>query len=656
MSAARRKPKFGTKQKQRPLRHRIAEVKLGLERFAQALTGNFKLKLVFRGDMVLASHDKVTKRFVVYLPELSILERPNMTPEEVAEAEEFLVVLRGYLFHECGHVMYTDWGGNPGYIDQAKALGGGKCWELLNILEDLHIESKQAAAWRGAHEAIEVMNLFCERDVAAVMSGTHKQQATSKVPSPFRQIMYALFIVGRYGRKKAATSPLWRLLAGKARRFAKRYWRSARAAKHAQNTGEVWEITKKLWAALKLQYDPPKDEAEKKKLEEEAAKPDDPNADVPESEEPKNKPKDFKGGDPNERAAPLPLLGGDDDAADAADEKKGGVSLASDADDTDDPALKLIQTVVQAIAAAKAPTLTDQRDYLVYTTEGDTNIVPVVTADMRASYITMNETLREHYGPVKRLLENRLRAQAQVFHSPGCDEGELDTSSLFRTAFGQRNVFTQTSPSPSLLNTVCGLWFDTSASMGSGGKLWLAKQATVIFGEALDAVKIPFEVVSYTTGNSRVAETRYNASTTQDRMLYTRFGNLALTTYKTFKEPWRQSAPRIMAAFVGENTYDGECVKLACQNLLLQPQQRKVLFVMNDGEPCPNLGYKHIHDHRAYLKEVVEAMDDAGVEVVAIGIQSDAVAEYYPRHVVVNNVEELPKIMAEELGAVLLGR
>ena len=49
---------MATKPRTRPkvdhLRKKIADVKAGLTRFAQALTGNYKLRLIFRGSNVTA--------------------------------------------------------------------------------------------------------------------------------------------------------------------------------------------------------------------------------------------------------------------------------------------------------------------------------------------------------------------------------------------------------------------------------------------------------------------------------------------------------------------------------------------------------------------------------------------------------------------------
>jgi cobalamin biosynthesis protein CobT len=249
-----------------------------------------------------------------------------------------------------------------------------------------------------------------------------------------------------------------------------------------------------------------------------------------------------------------------------------------------------------------------------------------------------------------------------VIDAYGLREGDLDTSSLYRVGTGSRDVFKRRFEAKSLQETVVALWFDQSGSMVEStyignhkymSRLQAAQMATIVFAQALDAINIPFEVVGYSTGDAHIGVGRYYNAKPAERLLYARWGNLLLTKYKGYDERWQTVAPRIMAARAHDNTYDGECVKLACQRLIRQKQTRKVLFIMNDGDPCPNVLAK-TDTHQSYLKEVVDSMSD--VEIVAIGIMTDAVKAYYPRYVVVNSVEELPKVMAQQLGAVLLGQ
>ena len=44
----------------------------------------------------------------------------------------------------------------------------------------------------------------------------------------------------------------------------------------------------------------------------------------------------------------------------------------------------------------------------------------------------------------------------------------------------------------------------------------------------------------------------------------------------------------------------------------------------------------------------------AGINVVGIGIQSDSVKSFYPKSVVINDVDELPKTVIQELRHLLI--
>ena len=43
-----------------------------------------------------------------------------------------------------------------------------------------------------------------------------------------------------------------------------------------------------------------------------------------------------------------------------------------------------------------------------------------------------------------------------------------------------------------------------------------------------------------------------------------------------------------------------------------------------------------------------------GIDLVGIGIETEAVKKFYPRHIVLNSVSELPKVVMNELKRILL--
>ena len=67
-----------------------------------------------------------------------------------------------------------------------------------------------------------------------------------------------------------------------------------------------------------------------------------------------------------------------------------------------------------------------------------------------------------------------------------------------------------------------------------------------------------------------------------------------------------------------------------------------MVIVLTDGEPA-------LHNHRAdgvHFKEcerVVAKITAAGMEPVGIGIMTQSVARFFPQHLVVSDLRDLPK-------------
>lgn len=137
------------------LHRQIAVVKQALNMVAQMLSGQSHIRVVFRGT------EACTNGNVVYLPELSLLERRNMNEEEVKAAQDFLEAIRGFLFHEVAHLLYTDMVLFRTWCDGLKA-SGDKHAALkkltLNAVEDPRVETDMSRDWSGAGLSIGNMN------------------------------------------------------------------------------------------------------------------------------------------------------------------------------------------------------------------------------------------------------------------------------------------------------------------------------------------------------------------------------------------------------------------------------------------------------------------------------------------------------------------
>ncbi|SIT47336.1 hypothetical protein BN2475_720055 [Paraburkholderia ribeironis] len=77
-------------------------------------------------------------------------------------------------------------------------------------------------------------------------------------------------------------------------------------------------------------------------------------------------------------------------------------------------------------------------------------------------------------------------------------------------------------------------------------------------------------------------------------------------------------------------------------------------MVFSDGYPSTSDGDPQVLRHD--LRERVAAIGQRGIELVGIGVLTDAVEDFYPRNVVVSRLAELPSTVFSVLGSMLLTR
>lgn len=227
------------------------------------------------------------------------------------------------------------------------------------------------------------------------------------------------------------------------------------------------------------------------------------------------------------------------------------------------------------------------------------------------------------------------------------ERGGVDPSTLYSLRLGNKRVFTTRTPDIDV-DTVVGILVDQSGSMGGSGyggggtKSNMARKAVISLSETLDKVHIPFGVWGFDNGYPDRAlydRSYYSGSARRGHPLYNRFSPLQIQVYKSFDEQYRAVRTRLQhITGRGDNT-DGEAVQWVARELHHRRESRKILMVLSDGMPaCSDTDFNLLGKH---LKEVVEATSNAGIEVFGIGIQTDAVKQFYPDYTIVNDINDL---------------
>lgn len=296
-------------------------------------------------------------------------------------------------------------------------------------------------------------------------------------------------------------------------------------------------------------------------------------------------------------------------------------------------------------------------DYKVFSTEFD-KIEPAPLAGGKSAVDALDDKIRDKIGVMQKSLERAMAAKARKTWNPGQRRGRIAPGNLFRTCTGDDRVFRSRFETQAR-NTAVSLVVDCSGSMG-GSKIHLAGVAAYALSTVLDRLKITHEVIGFTafdSGEMRAlikSDAKYHGVDAY-RAGWSRIEPVYMPVFKPFSSKLDTQARSRIAHLTERPDWlhqniDGESVQIAARRLLQQRAERHVMIVLSDGEPRCTAG----RGQEEHLKKVVKEMTAQGVEVIGIGIQSTAVKRFYPKHVVLNDADELPARVMSELTKLLL--
>ena len=184
------------------------------------------------------------------------------------------------------------------------------------------------------------------------------------------------------------------------------------------------------------------------------------------------------------------------------------------------------------------------------------------------------------------------------------------------------------------------LLVDLSGSMQRNRKIQEAFKSVVVLAETLSNLGIKFEIVGF-----------------QDIVL----------EFKAFEEqldePMREKLNQTVLEVYGNNpdghnnpsdNDDGASLIEASKHLANQIAKNKFLIVLSDGKPCMDSGKKSSSQLDRELREAVaEITANTNQKLIGLGLNSQAVAEYYENHIAGITTEEMVETLGELLREVI---
>ncbi|HBU1567656.1 TPA: porphyrin biosynthesis protein [Klebsiella pneumoniae] len=243
-------------------------------------------------------------------------------------------------------------------------------------------------------------------------------------------------------------------------------------------------------------------------------------------------------------------------------------------------------------------------------------------------------------------LERAIASRNRVQFIPGQRRGRVHGASLYRLSMNDDRVFRRKEDHKAV-NACVQQVIDLSGSMG-GRKIELALASAYTLADALDRIHVPNVITGFTTyGNPDVA--------TMSKRGFSRFEALMLPIIKNWHEKANSPEIRARMGCVAEtfpllNNVDGESIAQLASLFAGRMEDKKIMIVQSDGAPCA-AGDGFSNHLRSVTNDIENTSD---INLLAIGILTDAPRRYYKNYALVNKVEELGTSVVSELYRIIL--
>ena len=576
---------------------------------------NKEVTLAFEGDGAYTTGKEIVLPAIAHGAELN---------------HEAVMVMRGYLDHEAGHIRHTD-------FEAMRAFGDTntqQCFQIWNCLEDMWLEKKVVAEYPGAEKNLRVLTeVVGQKEWESIQAHPELYQNVTA-----EAVQNAILRAGRLDYGGEITKTIYDAQPDKFKEWGQKW---VEEVHKCTNSKQLMNLAREIEKLLLNSQKPPEDK-----------KPED---------------KDFEG-DPSdfEFDKDADITGGKPAKSKDGKGKEEGKGESEYTDTLSD----LISDYIKGEADKyfKEKVVPKRQQYKVLTTRYDEVYTrnssnkrknrrqELMQAGSPADYESQKVKLGGLVNTMKAKLRRALMAKEQRDWDFGREFGRLDTKRLVAGTLGAPAIYKQRTDRFEN-DTAVHLLVDLSGSM-SNRKVQVANDSVIAFAECLEGTQIRYQISGFDNGGE-CDKHFYELYSKAERGggHYNRTEPLNLYKFKTFQEPLQVAKGAVSAIrnCAGGNNSDRDAVLWAMEELKSQPQRRKVLMVLSDGQPANDTIRAEHGSLQWGLKNAIDECIKSGVECVGIGILTEHVSELYPKSVSIEKVEDLSGAIFTQLSNLLTG-
>lgn len=231
----------------------------------------------------------------------------------------------------------------------------------------------------------------------------------------------------------------------------------------------------------------------------------------------------------------------------------------------------------------------------------------------------------------------------------------LNRKILHRIPLGEQKIFRKKAKTLKE-NFAITLLIDESGSM-QGDKIIQAQRCAIMFSEILNGLKVPFEVIGFSTCDLTIAQKnkiKAMSARTRDRLqraIWDRSDNLKHSMYKRFDEQFSKVKTRLQNIAAKISNYDQDHLEFAWNRLRNRTEVKKILIIISDSLPCGGtIG------HQKLKKMVNQIESNKNAKCIAIGIRAPHLPLFYRHYINIKEVSELGTNVASLIEGAILGK